>query len=54
MLQITEDPGVWHVRQVIDDPAAHHDWSVSADIDLASSDAEGTPVLHEITFTRLD
>ncbi|MBO3752075.1 DUF3516 domain-containing protein [Streptosporangiaceae bacterium NEAU-GS5] len=54
MLQIAEEPGIWRVRQVIDDPAKHHDWSISADVDLAASDAEGAPVLLEIRFSRLD
>jgi superfamily II RNA helicase len=41
----TAEPGVWHVRQVFDDPEDDHDWGISADVDLAASDAAGEPVL---------
>lgn len=39
------EPGVWRVRQILDDPAGHHDWAISADVDLADSAAEGVAVL---------
>jgi hypothetical protein len=45
LLQIEEQPGKWTVRQVFDDPDADHDWGISADVDLAASDAEGTAVV---------
>ncbi len=35
----------WTVRQIIDDPAGDHDWGITAEVDLARSDAEGTAVL---------
>lgn len=35
----------WTVRQIIDDPAGHHDWSISAEVDLAASDAAGAAVV---------
>jgi hypothetical protein len=46
MLIITEAPGTWTVRQIFDDPAGDHDWGISATVDLAASDAEGTAVVH--------
>jgi hypothetical protein len=46
MLIITEAPGAWTVRQIFDDPAGDHDWGISATVDLAASDAEGTAVVH--------
>ena len=36
-------PHHWGVRQVIDDPEGDHDWALTAEIDLAASDAEGAP-----------
>jgi hypothetical protein len=45
MLLITEAPGAWTVRQIFDDPAGDHDWGISATVDLAASDAEGTAVV---------
>ena len=41
----SEQPGKWTVRQVFDDPDADHDWGISAEVDLAASDAEGTAVV---------
>ncbi len=32
---------VWHVRQVLDDPAGDHDWRIDAVVDLAASDEVG-------------
>jgi superfamily II RNA helicase len=46
MLIITEAPGQWTVRQIFDDPAGDHDWGISATVDLAASDEEGTAVIH--------
>ena len=37
LIVITEEPGVWRVRQIFDDPAGDHDWGISADVDLAAS-----------------
>ena len=45
LLQITEAPGRWRVLQTLDDPAGDHDWAITAEIDLAASDAEGTAVV---------
>jgi hypothetical protein len=45
LLQIEAQPGTWTVRQVFDDPAGDHDWGISAQVDLAASDAEGAAVV---------
>jgi superfamily II RNA helicase len=36
----------WTVRQIFDDPEGDHDWGISAVVDLAASDEEGTAVIH--------
>ncbi len=45
LFQVATEPGVWRVRQVLADPADHHDWAVRATVDLAASDAAGAVVL---------
>ena len=45
LLIIDEQPGQWAVRQILDDPAGHRDWGISAIVDLAASDEAGTVVL---------
>jgi len=44
-LQITEKPDTWTVRQVLDDPAGEHAWSITAEVDLRASDEAGTAVV---------
>jgi superfamily II RNA helicase len=43
--QPEDRPGVWAVRQIFADPEDHHDWGISAEVDLAASDEAGTAVL---------
>ena len=45
LLHVEKADGVWHVRQVFDDPDGDHDWAISADIDLPASDEAGEPVV---------
>jgi superfamily II RNA helicase len=45
LIQITEEPERWLVRQVLDDPAEDRDWAITAEVDLAASDEQGTPVV---------
>jgi hypothetical protein len=45
LLIIDQQPGRWTVRQIFDDPAGDHDWGISAEVDLAASDAAGTAVV---------
>jgi superfamily II RNA helicase len=42
---VTAEPGRWLVRQILDDPAGHHDWAITAEVDLAASDEAGTAVV---------
>ena len=51
LLLIDTHPDRWGVRQILDDPAGDHDWGISAVVDLAASDAEGTAV---VRVTRVD
>ena len=51
LLVVTEESGRWTVRQIFDDPAGHHDWGISAVVDLAASDAAGAAV---VEVTRVD
>ena len=52
-LLITEEPGRWVVRQILDDPAGDHDWGFSAIVDLAASDEVGEAVLTLTDVNRL-
>ena len=45
---------VWLVRQIIDDPAGNHDWSVTARVDLDASDDAGELVIQSLNFSRQD
>jgi hypothetical protein len=53
LLIIDHQPGRWVVRQILDDPAGHHDWGISAEVDLAASDGCGTAVLRVTAVGRL-
>jgi hypothetical protein len=35
----------WLVRQILDDPAGHHDWAITAEVDLPASDEAGVAIL---------
>ncbi|HSI94426.1 MAG TPA: DUF3516 domain-containing protein [Jiangellaceae bacterium] len=48
LLIISEAADHWSVRQIIDDPAGHHDWAITARIDLAGSDAAGGAVVEVV------
>jgi superfamily II RNA helicase len=45
LLIIDYQPDRWLVRQILDDPAGHHDWAINAEVDLPASDAAGVAVL---------
>ncbi|WP_346764535.1 DUF3516 domain-containing protein [Rhodococcus sp. HNM0569] len=47
LFQVTVEPGVWRVRQVLDDPAGDHGWALLGEVDLAESDAAGEVVFEE-------
>ncbi len=49
LLQITrsvdDNPRLWRVRQVLDDPRGDHDWAITVLVDLDESDASGEVAL---------
>ncbi|WP_160049913.1 MULTISPECIES: RNA helicase [unclassified Nocardiopsis] len=53
MLLIEREPELWRVRQILADPAGDHDWGISAEVDLAASDAEGRAVVRVVDVNRL-
>ncbi|MDT5153378.1 MAG: hypothetical protein QOI01_5111 [Mycobacterium sp.] len=52
MLIIDRRPGLWRVRQVLDDPAGDHDWGFDVEVDLEASDEEGAAVLRLVDVGR--
>ncbi|MCI4676744.1 DEAD/DEAH box helicase [Candidatus Mycolicibacterium alkanivorans] len=54
LLVIDRGPGVWRVRQILDDPAGDHDWGFEAEVDLEASDEEGIAVIRLLDAGRLD
>ena len=54
LLIFDKQPGVWRVRQILDDPAGDRDWGFDVEVDLAASDAAGTPVLTLRGAGRMD
>ncbi|WP_193045602.1 DEAD/DEAH box helicase [Mycolicibacterium baixiangningiae] len=54
LLIVDRQPGVWRVRQILDDPAGDHDWGFEVEVDLEASDEEGVAVLHLTDAGRLD
>lgn len=51
LFRIEKAAGFWRVRQVLDDPAGDHGWSIDAVVDLAESDAAGEVVFDEMTVS---
>lgn len=54
LLIIDRQPGVWRVRQILDDPAGDHDWGFDVEVDLAASDEEGAAVVRLVAAGRMD
>ncbi len=56
LLLVEEKPrqGLWEVRQILDDPAGDHDWSIVATVHLRASDEAGEPVVLTESFARMD
>jgi hypothetical protein len=50
LLIFDRQPGVWRVRQILDDPAGDHDWAIHVEVDLEASDEEGAAVLRVVDF----
>jgi superfamily II RNA helicase len=49
LLMIDYQADRWLVRQILDDPAGHHDWAITAEVDLRASDEAGVAVLRVST-----
>lgn len=45
LLVIDQGAERWTVRQIIDDPAGDHDWSITGEVDIAESDELGVAAL---------
>ncbi len=45
LIQIDQQPTRWLVRQVLADPEQHHDWAITAEVDLTESDVADSLVL---------
>jgi hypothetical protein len=43
----------WTVRQIIDDPAGDHDWSIAGEVDIAESDELGVAALRVTDVSQL-
>jgi hypothetical protein len=54
LLIIDRQPGVWRVRQILDDPAGDHDWGFDVEVDLEASDEEGAAVIRLVDAGRMD
>jgi superfamily II RNA helicase len=51
--QVAEVGRTWRARQVLDDPAAYHEWAIVLDIDLDASDQAGEPAVRPVAVERL-
>ncbi len=47
---LDERPGLWRVRQVLDDPAGWHDLAIVAEVDLGASDEAGVPAWRTVAL----
>lgn len=45
-LVLDESGRRWPARQILADPAGHHDWSITTEVDLDASDEAGEAVVH--------
>ena len=54
LLIIDREPGMWRVRQILDDPAGDRDWGFTVEVDLDASDEQGAAVLRLIGAGRMD
>ncbi|WP_433217439.1 DEAD/DEAH box helicase [Dactylosporangium sp. CS-047395] len=49
LLVIDQKPDRWHVRQIFDDPEGDRDWAITAEVDLAESDAQGAAAVRVVS-----
>ncbi len=52
LLLIEQEPDMWRVRQIFDDPSGHHDWGISAEVDLRASDEAGSAVVRIVDVNQ--
>lgn len=52
LFQVAVEPTLWRVRQVLDDPAGDHGWSLLGEVNLAESDAAGEVVFDEFEIVE--
>ncbi len=50
---LEQGPERWRVQQILDDPEGHHDWRITAEVDLPASDETGELVLRDLALVRL-
>jgi superfamily II RNA helicase len=48
------EPGLWKLRQILDDPDGDHDWGFDVEVDLEASDEEGAAVIRLVDAGRKD
>ncbi len=53
LLEVTEEPRHWRVRQILDDPAGFNEWAIVANVDLAASVEAGEAVVEVTGVERL-
>jgi superfamily II RNA helicase len=54
LFRLVKGPMVWTATQVVHDPDGDHDWRITAEVDLAASDAAGSAIVRASAFDRLD
>jgi superfamily II RNA helicase len=54
MLIFDRQPGVWRIRQILDDPAGDRDWGFDVEVNLEESDEAGSAVLRLGDAGRMD
>ncbi|GAB2650397.1 DUF3516 domain-containing protein [Prescottella soli] len=47
LFQVTVEPTLWRVRQVLEDPQGDHGWALLGEVNLAESDAAGEVIFDE-------
>ncbi len=50
---VEEGPESWQVQQILDDPEGHHDWRITAVVDVPATDEAGELVLRDVGLVQL-
>lgn len=51
LIDVIPGPDSWTARQIIDDPDGHHDWAITAEVDVAESDEVGEPAIRIVSVS---